>query len=213
LLIYDPTVSDPAMVRLLEERAAAGVDVRILGRLALRRLTLQSHKLHHMRLHARAIIRDRTDAFIGSQSLREVELDARREVGVIFRDHRIVHRMAHTFQEDWNLAEKAQEQKGEIAPAAKAAKKVAKAVAKELPPVTPVLRNVIEEIAHTHVDLNAKELEETVKEAVKEAVREVVEVVVEEVAERREDLAARVAPKTESRTGLYPFRPTPSEVN
>jgi histone H3/H4 len=86
-------------------------------------------------------------------------------------------------------------------------------VAKELPPVTPVLRNVIEEIAHTHVDLNAKELEETVKEAVKEAVREVVEVVVEEVAERREELAARAAPKTESRTGLYPFRPTPSEVN
>jgi phosphatidylserine/phosphatidylglycerophosphate/cardiolipin synthase-like enzyme len=33
LLIYDPEVSDPALVRLLEERAAAGVDVRMIGKL------------------------------------------------------------------------------------------------------------------------------------------------------------------------------------
>jgi phosphatidylserine/phosphatidylglycerophosphate/cardiolipin synthase-like enzyme len=33
LLIYDPKVSDPAMVRLLAERASKGVEVRILGRL------------------------------------------------------------------------------------------------------------------------------------------------------------------------------------
>ena len=33
LLIYDPEISDPAMMRLLEERAAAGVDVKIIGKL------------------------------------------------------------------------------------------------------------------------------------------------------------------------------------
>jgi cardiolipin synthase A/B len=213
LLIYDPTISDAAMTRLLEERAGAGVDVRIIGRLAVRRPTLPSRKLHRMRLHARAIIRDRSDAFIGSQSLREVELDARREVGVIFRDQRVVHRMVHTFQEDWDLAGKAQEQKSETAPAAKAAKKVAKAVAKELPPVTPVLQDIIEEIAHTHVDLNAKELEQTVKDAVKEAVREVVEGVVEDVAERREDTSPEAAPRQEDRPALHPFRPPTSTVN
>jgi cardiolipin synthase A/B len=210
LLIYDPTVSDPAMVRLLEERAGAGVDVRIIGRLALRRPTLPSRKLHRMRLHARAIIRDHSDAFIGSQSLREVELDGRREVGVIFRDQRVVNRMAHTFQEDWDLAGRAQEQKSETAPAAKAAKKVAKAVAKELPPVAPVLQAIMEEMAHTHVALNAKEVEKTVKEAVREAVKEVVEVVVEDVAERREDLPPQAAPQPEV---LYSFRPPSSAIN
>jgi cardiolipin synthase A/B len=213
LLIYDPTISDPAMVRLLEERAGAGVDVRIIGRLALRRPTLPSRKLHRLRLHARAIIRDRSHAFIGSQSLREVELDARREVGIIFRDHRVVHRMVHTFQEDWDLAGKAQEQKSETAPAAKAAKKVAKAVAKELPPVAPVLQAIMEEMAHTHIAFNAKEVEQTVKDAVKEAVKEVVEVVVEDAAERREDLPPQAAPQPESRLTLYPFRPSASEVN
>lgn len=213
LLIYDPTISDPAMARLLEERAGAGVDVRIIGRLGLRCPTLPSRKLHHMRLHARAIIRDRSDAFIGSQSLREVELDARREVGIIFRDHRVVHRLAHTFQEDWDLAGKAQEVKGEAAPAAKAAKRVAKAVAKELRPVAPVLQAIMDEMAHTHVDLNAKEVEQTVKDAVKEAVKEVVEVVVEDVAERREDLGQQAPPQQEGHPDLYPLRPPTSTVN
>ena len=34
-----------------------------------------------VRLHVRAIIRDGTRAFVGSQSLRKEELDSRREVG------------------------------------------------------------------------------------------------------------------------------------
>jgi hypothetical protein len=38
------------------------------------------------RLHVRAIVRDGRRAFVGSQSLRKVELDERREVGIIIRD-------------------------------------------------------------------------------------------------------------------------------
>ena len=33
LIIYDPKVSDPSMIRLLEERSKTGVDVKIIGRL------------------------------------------------------------------------------------------------------------------------------------------------------------------------------------
>ena len=36
LLIYDPKVSDPRIVRLLKERVKAGVDVRILGKVSSR---------------------------------------------------------------------------------------------------------------------------------------------------------------------------------
>jgi phosphatidylserine/phosphatidylglycerophosphate/cardiolipin synthase-like enzyme len=191
LLIYDPTVSDAVMIRLLEERAMAGVEVKIIGQLGRKRDALPARKLHRMRLHARTIVRDRKYAFIGSQSLREIELDGRREVGIVFRDSRIVNRLAQTFQDDWESAGKAQEQrkKNETATASRAAKKVAKAVAKELPPVTPVLQAVIEELAHSHIDISAKEVEETVKDAVKEAVKEAVQDVVEVVAERKEELA------------------------
>jgi phosphatidylserine/phosphatidylglycerophosphate/cardiolipin synthase-like enzyme len=185
LLIYDPTVSDPVMIRLLEERAMAGVEVKIIGHLARRRDLLSSRKLHRLRLHARAIVRDHTDAFIGSQSLREIELDGRREVGVIFRDRRIAHRMAETFREDWDLAGKAQEQKkkSEVAAAERVAKRVAKAVVRELPPATPVLEAAIEEIAHVPFELSAGEVEETVKDAVKEAVKEALTEVVQGVVE------------------------------
>ena len=43
-------------------------------------------KLAGQRLHTRTIIRDRRQAFIGSQSLRAAELDSRRELGLIVRD-------------------------------------------------------------------------------------------------------------------------------
>jgi hypothetical protein len=40
----------------------------------------------HRRLHVRAMVRDGRRAFIGSQSLRRLELDERREIGLIIRD-------------------------------------------------------------------------------------------------------------------------------
>jgi hypothetical protein len=88
LLIYDPKISDPAMLRALEERQRTGVTIRIIGRVSGGRLP--ASELKRIRLHTRALIRDPTQAFIGSQSLRQVELDARREIGDIFRDGAVV---------------------------------------------------------------------------------------------------------------------------
>jgi len=98
LLIYDPQVSDRAMLRLLGERQDAGVKLRFIGSVAEKRL--QAFELKRLRLHTRTIIRDRKDAFIGSQSLRQVELDSRREIGVIFRDAGAVKDLVRTFEED-----------------------------------------------------------------------------------------------------------------
>ena len=81
LLLYDPQISDKEMIRILQDRAKAGVDVRIIGKLT-GRSALTVHKLTRMRLHTRTIIRDGRQAFVGSQSLRPAELDARREAGL-----------------------------------------------------------------------------------------------------------------------------------
>jgi phosphatidylserine/phosphatidylglycerophosphate/cardiolipin synthase-like enzyme len=192
LLIYDPTISDPAMVRLLEERIKAGVDVRIIGRLTRKRAGLEARKLGQIRLHVRTMVRDGKHAFIGSQSLREIELDGRREIGIVFRDRRAVTRLAKIFQEDWDLAErhKAAGESEESAPASKVAKKVAKRVTKDLLPITPVLETIIKEVAGNgaSVELDAEEVEASVKDAVKEAVREVVKDVVEGAVEQTEDV-------------------------
>ena len=101
LCIYDPKVGDGPMVRLLEERARKGVDVRIIGALGARARQLRAEKLKGLRLHARCIIRDGRHAFLGSQSLRALELDSRREIGLIVRDARIVKRLRDVFEGDW----------------------------------------------------------------------------------------------------------------
>lgn len=187
LLIYDPVVSDPAMIRLLEERARAGVAVKIIGRLARRGAKLEVHKMPRLRLHTRTIIRDGREAFLGSQSLRAMELDRRREVGAIFRDQRTVGKLAKVFHEDWQLAEKLQEQTrtSDKVPAEKVAKKLAKAVAKELPPVAPVIEQLIKEMGAESKDvaLVPGEVEASVKDAVKAAVKEVVREAVESATE------------------------------
>jgi phosphatidylserine/phosphatidylglycerophosphate/cardiolipin synthase-like enzyme len=101
LCIYDPKVSDSAMVRLLEERIKKDVSVRILGSLGARGKQLRAEKLKGLRLHGRCIIRDGTHAFLGSQSLRALELDSRREIGIIVRDKRIVKKLRDVFENDW----------------------------------------------------------------------------------------------------------------
>jgi cardiolipin synthase A/B len=101
LLIYDPKVSDPAIIKLLRDRTKAGVDVRIIGKVAGGGKDLRSEKFPGKRLHVRSIIRDGREAFVGSQSLRKLELDKRREVGLIVKSPPVVSEMQRTFEEDW----------------------------------------------------------------------------------------------------------------
>ena len=101
LAIYDPKVSDTQMLRLLSLRAKAGVDIRVIGKAGKRATGVRVQKMPGLRLHVRAIIRDGDTVFVGSQSLRALELDARREVGIIVKDAGIVKRMQEVFESDW----------------------------------------------------------------------------------------------------------------
>jgi len=101
LLIYDPKVSDRAMLRVLSDRAKAGVDVRIIGTMGSGKTPITAEPYPGGRLHVRAIVRDGEVAFLGSQSLRKLELDHRREIGVIIRDRSVVKGMATIFERDW----------------------------------------------------------------------------------------------------------------
>ena len=101
LLIYDPKISDPEMLRILRDRAKAGVEIKIIGSVA-GRAEFDVQKLGGQRLHTRTIIRDRRQAFVGSQSLRRAELDSRREVGLIVRNTQVVKKLIDTFEKDWS---------------------------------------------------------------------------------------------------------------
>ena len=108
LLIYDPKVSDRLILRLLAERAKAGVAIRMFGKLGKGASGIDARRLPDLRLHVRVIIRDGAAAFMGSQSLRKLELDGRREIGVIMTDSRIAKKMQAVFEADWALTPEAQ---------------------------------------------------------------------------------------------------------
>jgi cardiolipin synthase A/B len=105
LWMYDPKLSDAAMIRLLEDRLKKGVDIRVIGTIGKRARQFKATTVKGLRLHARVIIRDGRDAFFGSQSLRTAELDARREVGLIVRDPGLIKAAAGVFERDWAEAQ------------------------------------------------------------------------------------------------------------
>jgi phosphatidylserine/phosphatidylglycerophosphate/cardiolipin synthase-like enzyme len=101
LLLYNPKISDRLLLRALQDRLKAGVEIRVIGKVDKRLTSVETRKLADLRLHVRAIVRDGVAAFVGSQSLRKLELDARREVGVIITDTRIAKKIQTTFESDW----------------------------------------------------------------------------------------------------------------
>jgi len=113
LLIYDPKIADGPMIRLLRERAKAGVEIRVLGKVTTHAEEMLVEKMPKLRLHVRAILRDNEDLFIGSQSLRPMELDRRREIGVIVKDPKAIKQFRTVFEADWGFTESAKTRKQE----------------------------------------------------------------------------------------------------
>jgi cardiolipin synthase A/B len=104
LLIYDMNISDDEMIALLKKQAESGIRIKVLGNVEkkwLDELAWKVRPFKTMKLHVRCMVRDRTAAFVGSQSLRKLELDNRREVGLITKDPRAISRIAVVFTADW----------------------------------------------------------------------------------------------------------------
>jgi len=101
LVIYDVKITDLQMIRLINQRIKAGVDVRVIGKVGKRAGAIRVQKMPVHRLHVRAMVRDGDTAFVGSQSLRALELDARREIGLIAKEPKTVKRLLEVFEGDW----------------------------------------------------------------------------------------------------------------
>jgi len=110
LLVYDGGLSDDAMIRILRDRQELGVDVRIIGKVEKGHDGLSAEPFPGRRQHLRAIVRDREVAFVGSQSLRKLELDARREIGILIRNAKVVKEIAKVFETDWSATPAAEKE-------------------------------------------------------------------------------------------------------
>jgi phosphatidylserine/phosphatidylglycerophosphate/cardiolipin synthase-like enzyme len=172
LLIYDPEVSDRAMIRLLRDRARAGVEIRIIGRVVKPSNEFDPGRLMRMRFHTRTILRDRREAFLGSQSLREIELDKRRELGMFVHDRDVIHSLVKVFESDWAGLELAgYEGRRQAKEGAKALKKSVKAIVRELP-LAPIVENALKHAVGEMptFDLRGNDLRHNLTDVVKEAV-------------------------------------------
>jgi len=183
LLIYDPKISDYEMARILSERQKSGVNIRIIGRLGKRTDSLRADKLGKIRLHTRTIIRDRSQAFIGSQSLRKLELDSRRELGLIVRDAGVIKRLISTFEADWATTESGRAPAESPMPRIdeKDLKRTTKLIEQELPQVAVTVKRVVKRIVAKAGEeaFQDDKVQSTVKKAVKKVVKEAVKEVVE----------------------------------
>jgi phosphatidylserine/phosphatidylglycerophosphate/cardiolipin synthase-like enzyme len=194
LLIYDPKISDREMLGILQERAKAGVEVKVVGQVS-GRPPFEVRKLAGTRLHTRTIIRDRHRAFVGSQSLRAAELDSRREVGLLVRDPQAVKKLIDTFESDWarTIATSGRvpavvEDAPAEGPSAVSAKDIAQAVevfTKELQPLAATVKDAVKQAVIKAGDdvLHDKDVKVTMKQVVKDAVKEAVKDAVHEARE------------------------------
>jgi cardiolipin synthase A/B len=206
LLIYDPKISDPEMRRILQERAKAGVEIKVIGSVS-GRAEFDVQKLGGRRLHTRTIIRDRRQAFVGSQSLRTAELDFRRELGLIIRDSQVVRKLIETFESDWTSTsvKKASKEtdmtKAEAAAAPdkgnkadraakavsdKEAQKAVQVFKKELDPLAVSVKKAVRvAVAKVGEDvLSDKGVKDSMKKVVKKAVKDAVKEAVHDAHEK-----------------------------
>jgi cardiolipin synthase A/B len=181
LLMYEMKISDPEFVKLLNEKISQGVDVRVIGQTSVRGRSLPIRTMA-TRLHARAILRDGSSAFLGSQSLRNLELEVRREVGIIFRDKQVVKKMISIFDSDWRGSVPALVADPALAMLDVPARKVAKVVAKRLD-VSAKVEKALDRVIDSgkEIAFEPEEVVETVRSAVREEVRDAVLQAVQEL--------------------------------
>lgn len=102
--ILDAKVEDQQVMGLLLRKASTGCDVRIISRDTFYDQVVPNFhvkKLARFKLHAKCIIVDSARFFVGSQNLRAVSLDRRRELGIIVEDDATARRIERVFDEDW----------------------------------------------------------------------------------------------------------------
>ena len=102
--ILDAKVEDQQVMGLLLRKASTGCDVRLISRDTFYDQVVPNFsvkKLARFKLHAKCVIVDGARFFVGSQNLRAVSLDRRREVGLIVEDDAMSRRIERVFDEDW----------------------------------------------------------------------------------------------------------------
>lgn len=111
--IYNEEMADPRIIDALEAAAARGVEVRVdmsyatNWKSAFQELTSSGVEVRtyassaKFYIHAKVIIADDTEAFIGSENFSGQSLNSNRELGILIERPDIIDSLETTFEKDW----------------------------------------------------------------------------------------------------------------
>ena len=206
LLIYDPKISDKEMLRILQERAKAGVEIKVIGSVAGARPVRRAEAGRHdgcTRARSSATGARRSSA---ARACARAELDSRRELGLIVQDAKAVKTLIETFESDW-AGDERQEGAGAAtrgrrtsrarrpgrAVSDKEAEKAVQVFTKELDPLAVSVKKAVRKaVAKAGEDvLHDKDVKDTMKKVVKKAVKEAVKEAVQDAQDAQDVKEAR----------------------
>lgn len=107
--LQDPRIEDALIaaagrgveVRVILPLPTSGTDANASGRERLIAGGVQVHRLRSPYVHAKDILVDQTEGFIGSENISTASLDANREVGLVISDPSAIQALESTFNRDW----------------------------------------------------------------------------------------------------------------
>lgn len=104
--LWDAKVEDPAIRKILRDKVAAGLEVRVLGDAKSPFGTGEAEPsfkaITRFKLHAKCVIVDGERAALGSMNLRTQSFDRRREVAIVVTDDAVVKKLSDIFSSDWD---------------------------------------------------------------------------------------------------------------
>ena len=116
LVVYNEEMEDPQIISALEQAAARGVNVEVHMTYSANwkaAFAALSNAGVHIRtyaasaplyIHAKVIVADGRQAFVGSQNFSSTSLEQNRELGLVTSDPRVVASLVKTFAGDWQNA-------------------------------------------------------------------------------------------------------------
>jgi cardiolipin synthase A/B len=119
LLIETEEMNDSNIEQTLISAAQHGVQVQVIlpapsgssdsnssGIATLTQGGISVREDPHLYMHAKMLVVDGQQAFVGSENFSAQSLDQNRELGIIVADSSVLSTLLQTFQEDWNASQK-----------------------------------------------------------------------------------------------------------
>ncbi len=115
LLIEAEEMNDTAIEQAIVAAGERGVEIQVIlpapsssssdsngsGIAAIKKSNIAVKEDHHRYMHAKIIVVDGKEAYVGSENISAQSLDQNRELGLILSDSSVLNTLEQTFQTDW----------------------------------------------------------------------------------------------------------------